>query len=130
MRLESVNVGRVETISFGNKTMETGICKYPVDCPVEVTSEGLRSDAIVAVRHHGGADQAIYAYSADDYDWWAEKTGRDFFPGLFGENLTIRDLPTDMRVGDRLSVGRSRIVRFSPNRPGKKSRPVFSAHQS
>jgi MOSC domain-containing protein YiiM len=117
MRLESVNVGRVETISFGNKTMETGICKYPVDSPVEVTSEGLRSDAIVAVRHHGGADQAIYAYSADDYDWWAEKTGRDFFPGLFGENLTIRDLPTDMRVGDRLLIGEVVLEATAPRIP-------------
>jgi MOSC domain-containing protein YiiM len=117
MRLESVNVGRVETISFGNKTMKTGICKYPVDSPVEVTSEGLRSDAIVAVRHHGGADQAIYAYSADDYDWWAEKTGRDFFPGLFGENLTIRDLPTDMRVGDRLLIGEVVLEATAPRIP-------------
>ena len=117
MRLESVNVGRLETISFGSKTMKTGICKYPVEGPVEVTNEGLPGDAIVAVRHHGGADQAIYAYSADDYDWWSEKTGRELSPGLFGENLTIRDMPTDMRVGDRLLIGEVVLEATAPRIP-------------
>ena len=117
MRLESINVGRAETISLGNKSMETGICKYPVEGPVMVTTEGLPSDAIVAVRHHGGPDQAIYAYSADDYDWWAQRTGRAFPPGLFGENLTIRDMPTDMRVGDRLLIGEVVLEATAPRIP-------------
>ena len=117
MRLVSINVGRTETISFGNKSMETGICKYRVEGPVQVTSEGLAGDAIVAVRHHGGPDQAIYAYSADDYDWWAQKTGKDFYPGLFGENLTIRDMPTDMRIGDRLLIGEVVLEATAPRIP-------------
>jgi MOSC domain-containing protein YiiM len=70
-----------------------------------VTVDGLYGDAIVATEHHGGADQAIYAYSADDYDWWAENTAHEYFPGLFGENLTIRDLPTNLCIGDRLLIG-------------------------
>lgn len=105
MRLESINVGRVETVSHGTNSMRTGICKYPVDSPVRLTAEGVAGDAIVATEHHGGADQAIYAYSADDYDWWAQTTGREYFPGLFGENLTIRDMPSDMTIGDRLLIG-------------------------
>lgn len=117
MRLVSVNVGRAETISFGNKSMETGICKYPVEGPVAVTTEGLPGDAIVSVRHHGGPDQAVYAYSADDYDWWAEQTGKPCFPGLFGENLTIRDMPTDMRVGDRLLIGEVVLEATAPRIP-------------
>ena len=117
MRLESINVGRAETIASGNKSMKTGICKYPVEGPVMVTTEGLPGDAIVSVRHHGGADQAIYAYSADDYDWWAQKTGKACFPGLFGENLTIRDMPTDMRVGDRLLIGEVVLEATAPRIP-------------
>ena len=39
--------------------------------PVRVHELGLPGDAIMATEHHGGADQAIYAYSTDDYDWWA-----------------------------------------------------------
>ena len=105
MRLESINIGREETISHGGKSMVSGICKYPADGPVQITADGVPGDAIIATEHHGGADQAIYAYSADDYDWWAENSEHDFFPGLFGENLTIRDLPSNMRIGDRLLIG-------------------------
>ena len=105
MRLESINVGRVETVAHGNKSMRTGICKYPTEGPVRLTADGIPGDAIVATEHHGGPDQALYAYSADDYDWWARTTDREYFPGLFGENLTIRDMPSDMSIGDRLLIG-------------------------
>jgi MOSC domain-containing protein YiiM len=117
MRLESVNIGRSEKISHGDRSFVTGICKYPAEGPVEIASEGIADDAIVATEHHGGADQAIYAYSADDYDWWAERTGREFFPGLFGENLTIRDLPSDMRIGDRLLIGEVVLEATAPRIP-------------
>ncbi|RZV34637.1 MAG: MOSC domain-containing protein [Chromatiales bacterium] len=117
MRLESINVGRAETISLGNKTHLTGICKQPVDGPVMVTSLGIAGDAVVDTQHHGGADQAVYAYSADDYDWWSAQTGRDHSPGLFGENLTIRDLPTDMTIGDRLLIGEVVLEATAPRIP-------------
>jgi len=117
MRLESINVGRVETISHGDKTHETGICKRPVDKAVWMTRLGIGGDAIVSTEHHGGVDQAIYAYSVDDYDWWANETGRDYFPGLFGENLTIRDLPSDMTIGDRLLIGEVVLEATAPRIP-------------
>ncbi|MCP5093071.1 MAG: MOSC domain-containing protein [Gammaproteobacteria bacterium] len=101
----SVNVGNAETIMHGKEAMTTGICKRPVTGPVEVTELGLQGDHIFDRRHHGGADQAVYAYSADDYEWWAEETGHEYPAGLFGENLTIKGLPTDMYIGDRLLIG-------------------------
>jgi len=117
MRLESINIGRAETIAFAGKSMQSGICKEPVRGPVQVTVDGLPGDAILAVRHHGGPDQAIYAYSSDDYDWWAQTSGREYVPGLFGENLTIRDMPTDMRVGDRLLIGEVVLEATAPRIP-------------
>ena len=117
MRLESVNAGQTASIEHGGKSFVTGICKYPVEGPVAITTEGIRADSIVATEHHGGADQAIYAYSADDYDWWADRTGREMSPGLFGENLTIRDMPTDMRIGDRLLIGEVVLEVTAPRIP-------------
>jgi MOSC domain-containing protein YiiM len=117
MRLESINIGRTETIVFDGKSMQTGICKEPVKGPVQVTVDGLPDDAILAVQHHGGPDQAIYAYSSDDYDWWSQVTGKPFYPGLFGENLTIRDMPTDMRIGDRLLIGEVVLEATAPRIP-------------
>lgn len=105
MQITSVNIGKAETISHGKQSMTTGICKRPVTGPVDVTEAGLLGDQILDSEHHGGSDQAVYAYSADDYDWWAGETGRDYYPGLFGENLTIRGLPSDLYIGDRLLIG-------------------------
>ena len=117
MLIESINAGRAESISHRGKSMTTGICKRPLDGPVRITRNGIPGDAIVATRHHGGPDQAIYAYSADDYDWWAENSAHRFYPGLFGENLTIRDMPTDMRVGDRLLIGEVVLEATGPRIP-------------
>jgi len=105
MQITSVNVGRAEMIAHGNQSMTTGICKRPVSGSVEVTELGLHGDQIIDGEHHGGLDQAVYAYSADDYQWWASETGRDYPAGLFGENLTIKGLPSDLYVGDRLLIG-------------------------
>lgn len=117
MRIESVNIGQAETVSHGNKSMESGICKHPVEGAVTLAAQGIPGDAIVNTRHHGGVDQAVYAYSSDDYDWWAQETGREFPPGIFGENLTIRGLPTDMHVGDRLLIGAVLLEATSPRIP-------------
>jgi len=105
MWITSVNLGNAETITHGKQSQITGICKYPVDGKVEVSQLGLRGDHILNTKHHGGVDQAVYAYGAEDYEWWAANTGREFQAGLFGENLTIAGLPSDMFVGDRLLVG-------------------------
>ena len=117
MRIESINVGRVETVMRGDKAMQTGICKRPVTGPVQIGVQGIPGDAIVATEHHGGPDQAIYAYSSDDYDWWAESMGLEVFPGLFGENLTIRDMPSDMTIGDRLLIGEVVLEATAPRIP-------------
>jgi MOSC domain-containing protein YiiM len=117
MHLESINVGQVETISHQQKSFATGICKYPIEGVAYLEEEGVRGDSIVNTEHHGGVDQAVYAYSSDDYDWWNDGTGRDFGPGLFGENLTIRGLPSDMNVGDRLLIGEIVLEATAPRIP-------------
>lgn len=117
MQLESINVGNVETVTHKDKSFTTGICKYPVDGAVYLDEAGVRNDAIVNSEHHGGADQAVYAYSADDYDWWADEIGHELKPGLFGENLTIRGFPSDMNVGDRLLIGEVVLEATAPRIP-------------
>ncbi len=117
MQIESVNVGRAETITHNGKSMRTGICKTPADGAVRVTELGLDGDAVCDEEHHGGVDQAIYAYSAEDYEWWAEQLGTAVPPGTFGDNLTIRGMPTDMQVGDRLLIGDVVLEATSPRIP-------------
>lgn len=107
MIVESLNVGRPETVEHGKTALVSGIRKRSVGASTSllVGELGVQNDAIVDDEHHGGPDQAVYAYSADDYDWWNATHGTDFAAGAFGENLTIRGLPSDMNIGDRMLIG-------------------------
>ena len=117
MRVISVNVGREETIDHGNRRFTTGIRKRPVESAVFIGAEAVAGDTISDKKHHGGADQVVYAYSMDDYDWWATQLGRELVPGTFGENLTIEGLPSDMNVGDRLLIGDVLLEATGPRIP-------------
>ena len=49
---------------------------------------GLESDEYADKAHHGGVEQAVYAYAREDLDWWTEQLGRELRNGIFGENVT------------------------------------------
>lgn len=84
----------------------TAIDKRPVEGPVKVGRYGLYADVQADRKHHGGLDQAVYAYGEDDAAWWAAEVGRELPPGAFGENLRIAGLDVNSsRVGDRWFVG-------------------------
>lgn len=117
MRITSVNMGREETIGHGSRRFTTGIRKRPVEGPVFIGSDSVVGDTISDRKHHGGADQAVYAYSADDYAWWSAELGREIAPGTFGDNLTIEGLPSDMNVGDRLLTGDVLLEATAPRIP-------------
>lgn len=117
MRLVSVNRGQPEIVAFGDREISTGIGKRPVASPVAVRQSGLDGDAIVDTEHHGGKDQAIYAYGAADYAWWSQSLGRDLRYGTFGDNLTIDGLPGDLNTGDRLMIGDVILEATAPRIP-------------
>ncbi len=102
LRLLSVNLGQPRP----RGKSRTGILKAPVDQPVLLTEGGLDGDFIGNAKHHGGPDQAVYLYSAEDYAWWEGQIGRHLPHGTFGENLTVSSFgPRPLRVGDRITVG-------------------------
>jgi len=101
--LLSVNRGTARQID-GYKPL-TGIIKTPV-VSAQIDRLGLDDDAICDRKHHGGADQAIYLYFADDYQFWADQLGRRIDPGTFGENLTIAGVEgRQVAIGDRFAIG-------------------------
>jgi len=102
-KLLSVNQGKASHIE-GYRPL-TGIVKQPLE-RARIERLGLVADAICDRKHHGGQDQAIYIYFADDYQFWAEQLQRRLEPGLFGDNLTISDVAgRDVAVGDRFAIG-------------------------
>lgn len=103
MEVVSVNVGVESRIEDAGHSARSGIIKRPSKSRVWVGALGLTNDVIVHTRVHGGVDQAIYAYRIEDYEWWEGELGRRLEPGLFGENLTLRGLPSpDAIIGSRL----------------------------
>lgn len=93
----------------------TGIDKRPASGPIEVRApgpkrtglgSGLVGDRVFDVAHHGGDDQAVYAYAREDLDAWSAELERDLPNGVFGENLTTRGLDvTGALIGERWRVG-------------------------
>lgn len=84
----------------------TAIDKRPVVVAVKVRKLGVHADIQADRAHHGGLDQAIYAYAEEDAAWWAEQLGRDIPSGLFGENLRVEGLEVSNAViGERWRIG-------------------------
>lgn len=105
MKIVSINVGNAEVMQLGERQVSTGIYKLPHP-HARITPDGLEGDYIADQKHHGGADQAVYVYTTEDYDWWLETLGRDLQHGTFGENLTISGFESaNLHVGDRIFIG-------------------------
>ncbi|ETD33107.1 molybdenum cofactor sulfurase [Williamsia sp. D3] len=84
----------------------SAIDKRAIDGPVDVNENGLDIDHVCDVKHHGGLDQAVYAYSEDEAQRWATELDRELPYGWFGENLRIAGVATtDAVIGERWKVG-------------------------
>lgn len=113
MRLLSVNVGKPLPNPWKPVAL-TGIDKQPVSGPVLVTAPGpkgtgavgLVGDRVYDVAHHGGSDQAVYAYAREDPDSWEAELGRPLRNGVFGENLTTEGMDVNgALVSERWRLG-------------------------
>jgi len=113
MRLLSVNIGKPRPNPWKPVAL-TGIDKHPVSHPVMVTAPGsegtgdvgLAGDRVYDVKHHGGTDQAVYAYAREDLDGWAAELGTPLLNGVFGENLTTEGVDvTGAVIGERWRIG-------------------------
>ena len=103
--VRSVNVGLPREATWAG-IGSTSIDKAPVPGPVEAHRLGLAGDQVSDTRHHGGPDQAVYAYSREELDWWAERLGDELRDGEFGENLTTSGLDVDgAELGERWRIG-------------------------
>jgi MOSC domain-containing protein YiiM len=105
--VESVNVAVVRSdIDTRAPSGRTGIDKRPVDGPVVLAADGVQGDTVCHTKHHGGPDQAVYAYAAEDLAFWAAELGQDVRPGGVGENLTVSGVDCSGAVlGERWQVG-------------------------
>jgi MOSC domain-containing protein YiiM len=121
MKLLSVNIGQPRPTDASDVGV-TSIDKRPVTGPVMVTPApakgtgivGLAGDRVCDVRHHGGPDQAVYAYAREDLDFWEAELDRPLRSGVFGENLTTTGIDVNgALIGERWRVGPEAILEAS-----------------
>ncbi|PSM44172.1 MOSC domain-containing protein [Streptomyces dioscori] len=126
MKLLSLNLGRPEAVDYTDQAEGvTGIHKRPADGPVRVAApgpkgvggSGLAGDAVCERRHHGGDDQAVYAFAREDLDDWERELGRPLSSGMFGENLTTEGIDVSgAKIGERWRIGSELVLEVTSGR--------------
>jgi MOSC domain-containing protein YiiM len=117
-RVVSVNVGRPAPLATRRRLVESAIRKAPVEGPVAVRGVNLAGDEQADKGHHGGVDQAVYAYASEDIAFWGDVTGLDLSPAAFGENLTLAGVDVSgARIGERWRVGSAELRVTGPRIP-------------
>jgi MOSC domain-containing protein YiiM len=117
-RIRSVNVGLPKPVEWRGRTWTTAIWKSPVIGQVQIRGVNLVGDGQADRSVHGGHDKAVYAYAAEDYDWWSEWLGRPTGPGHFGDNLTVEGLNLRQSVvGELWRLGTAVLQVTQPRLP-------------
>ncbi|MGQ4418573.1 MOSC domain-containing protein [Streptomyces sp. SAS_269] len=126
MKLLSVNLGSPQPVPYTDQPQGvTGIDKRPTDGPVRVAApghkgtgaSGVAGDAVCDTRHHGGDDQAVYAFAREDLDDWESELGRTLANGCFGENLTTDGLDVSgALIGERWRIGSGVVLEVTSGR--------------
>ena len=118
MRVEAISVGRPRVVPFRGRNVRTSIFKTPVDGPVRIVRHNVQGDRQSDRRVHGGEYKAVYAYSAENYEFWTEALGRELPPASFGENLTISNFDeASVSIGDVFRIGDTELEAAAPRLP-------------
>lgn len=120
----SVNVGDARSNNHTDIGV-SGIDKRPTPAAVDVRppgpkgtgGSGLAGDQVCDRRHHGGDDQAVYAYAREDLDCWERSLDRVLPSGVFGENLTTTGVDvTGALIGERWRIGTGLLLEVADPR--------------
>ena len=118
MQLLAVNVGKPQSLTWQDITVESAIVKDTVAGPVMVRKLNIDGDAQEDLRVHGGESKAVYGYGAQHYPYWQKELSRPVIPwGSFGENLTIEGLDEyEIQIGDQFKIGGAILMATEPRK--------------
>jgi MOSC domain-containing protein YiiM len=116
--VESVNVGKPRPIEQNGQPTTSAIWKEPVSGRVAVRGVNVEGDDQADRSVYGGPDAAVYAYAAEDTEWWEAELDRPLGPGAFGENLTTRGIDVNgALIGERWRIGTVLLEITAPRIP-------------
>ncbi|WP_182867950.1 MOSC domain-containing protein [Rhodopirellula sp. JC639] len=121
-QIESIQVGRprrYDDAGDSAKPWTSAIAKQPVLGNVKVGMTTIDGDQQADLKHHGGPDKAVLAYSAMHYNSWKrEFPDIPFCAGSFGENLTLSGCSeADYCIGDIVQIGGCQLQVSQPRQP-------------
>jgi MOSC domain-containing protein YiiM len=117
-RVVSVNIGAATDAKWAGRVGRSAIDKRPAAGPVRIGRLGAAGDEHADKAHHGGYDQALYAYAREDLDWWVERLSRELPDGMFGENVTTAGLDiSGALIGETWRLGTALVQVTSPRVP-------------
>jgi len=130
MIVTSVNIGQPKHVNWNGKTVSTGIFKSPAPS-IELEMTDVKHDHVIDRRYHGGIDKACYLYSENHYTFWENLYPNLVFnPGMFGENITIKDLDENkIMIGDIYRIGGATVQVTQPRQPCFKLGIVFNTQK-
>ena len=120
MHVTEVNVGRATLIGEKRgRPWRSAIAKTPVGATrVPVGPLGLEGDDQHNRKYHGGPNQAVYVYAAEDAAWWGAELGRHVDASVLGQNLTTEGVDVNaVVVGERWRVGTALLEATGPRIP-------------
>jgi MOSC domain-containing protein YiiM len=125
MELLSVNVAQPKEVAYTDRRGRelntlTGIFKNPVSGRLQLQTLNLDGDGQADLEAHGGIHKAVYVYTAENYQFWADELGRADFSaaGQFGENFTVSGMTDDLIcVGDVFRIGGAIVEVTQPRVP-------------
>ncbi len=119
MEIVSVNITAVvHEGEWTGSEGKTGIDKRSAIGPVRFSNDEVSGDVVVDRNHHGGYDQAVYAYAREDTDWWEKEIGQSIANGRFGENLTTTGIDVNQSlIGERWRIGTTILEVSQPRIP-------------
>ena len=122
--VKSTNVARPQQDPGGAERV-SGIDKRPAGQitiaapgPNYGDGSGVAGDTIGDIKHHGGAEKAVYAFARERLDIWQTQLGRTLDDGTFGENLTTTGIDwPDVLINQRFRVGEAELQVSVPRSP-------------
>ncbi|WP_407545302.1 MOSC domain-containing protein [Priestia sp. HNGD-A6] len=116
-KIQSLNYGQIETLTYGKRTFESAIKKTATNEPIFLSKLGLAGDE-QAYKDHGGVDKALCLYPYDYYRYWNNIIKNSVETALFGENITSVGLTEEnAHVGDVFTFGEAVIQVSEPRNP-------------
>lgn len=119
MKIVSTNIAKPTNIIWNGKKEITGIYKRPTNNPVFLGKNEVKDDEVTDRKHHGGEFKACYLFSENHYAFWENLyPNLDWHWGMFGENLTVKNLDeTQIQIGTIYKIGDALVEVTQPREP-------------